>query len=262
MASVKEPGFRQAAAAMGIRADDPMLTQASQLWEMMDEMAVANPEGYQRFIAKQMKEKADYDKKNAPPTPIFGVRCNDLNKTSEHDNIVWVNFSKSDRVQAPKSEDDAIPIVVLEPSEQKHNGSSVLLYEAAMHPSIFDRIDNSEIFKKDLIQVGLDCIEQRATKLKKPVKLDRFSVRVREKPFHKPTLVEKIKQAQTASSAPFEMHVPGETAVPAACGVADKVHNGVGCLSRLKTALSLKPCPCSTIYSNQNAHYRITLRQK
>lgn len=46
--------FEQAAAAMGISTDDPMLTQASQLWEMMDEMAVTNPEGYCPFIHKFM----------------------------------------------------------------------------------------------------------------------------------------------------------------------------------------------------------------
>lgn len=102
-----------------------------------------------------MKERAEYDKNNAPPTPMFGVRCIDLNKNSRSDNVVWVNFSKTERVQAPQDDDDAIPVVVLEPTEERHNGNTVPLYEAAMHPSIFDRIACSEIFKKDLIQVLL-----------------------------------------------------------------------------------------------------------
>jgi hypothetical protein len=38
------PTVAAAAAAMGIEGDDEMVAQASQLWEMMDEMASSNPE--------------------------------------------------------------------------------------------------------------------------------------------------------------------------------------------------------------------------
>lgn len=67
-----------------------------------------------------------------------------------------------------------------------------------------------------LRKVGLDCIEQRSEKLKKPVKIDRLSTRIREKPFHKTTLLEKMKQTQAANNAPFDMLLPGEASVSAA----------------------------------------------
>ena len=100
----------QAAAALGIKPGDPMFGQASQLWEMMDDMAGKDPEAYQQFIKKQMEEKAKMDKAQAPPTPLFAVRSK-----GDDGRIIWINFSQSVRVKPPKTEGDAVPIVVLAP---------------------------------------------------------------------------------------------------------------------------------------------------
>ena len=47
-------------------------------------------------------------KANAPPTPIFAVRLQDLSSKR----VVVVNFSESTRVKAPQTTESDIPIVV------------------------------------------------------------------------------------------------------------------------------------------------------
>ena len=63
---------------------------------------------YKKFIAKQMAEQEKMTKANAPPTPIFAVRLQDLNTKR----VVVVNFSESTRVKAPETTESDIPIVV------------------------------------------------------------------------------------------------------------------------------------------------------
>ena len=71
---------------------------------------------YQAFIKKQMADRQKFMKANAPATPKFCVRIRD--GKSKRD--VCINFSESTRVKAPDDKVDggAIPVVVLEPSDE------------------------------------------------------------------------------------------------------------------------------------------------
>ena len=55
-----------------------------------------------------MAEQEKMTKANAPPTPIFAVRLQDLSSKR----VVVVNFSESTRVKAPQTTESDIPIVV------------------------------------------------------------------------------------------------------------------------------------------------------
>lgn len=48
-----------------------VLQQVNQLWSMLDDMSVNSPEGYRKFIEKQMREGADYC---SPPQPDSCIR--------------------------------------------------------------------------------------------------------------------------------------------------------------------------------------------
>ena len=51
---------------------ESLLRQADHMWKMLDNMAENNPEGYQRFIKKQLGEGSAHFK---PPEPVFCLRC-------------------------------------------------------------------------------------------------------------------------------------------------------------------------------------------
>lgn len=48
-----------------------LLQQAQHVWTMLDELAENNPDGYRRFMEKQMKDAAHHMK---PPEPAFSVK--------------------------------------------------------------------------------------------------------------------------------------------------------------------------------------------
>lgn len=51
--------------------DPQTMTQASQIWSMLDDMAENNPTAYRKFIDKHMKEGKEM---NAPPKPHMCVQ--------------------------------------------------------------------------------------------------------------------------------------------------------------------------------------------
>ena len=51
---------------------DALFKQADHMWKMLDNMAEQDPEGYQRFIKKQLEEGATNLK---PPQPVFCLSC-------------------------------------------------------------------------------------------------------------------------------------------------------------------------------------------
>ena len=57
-------------------AQEDLLKQGQRIWEMLDEMAATNPEGYKKFIKKQMTEGVEVLK---PPQPVMALHC----KTAE-----------------------------------------------------------------------------------------------------------------------------------------------------------------------------------
>ena len=52
-------------------SSDAMLNQAQHIWSMLDEMATASPETYQKFIKKQLKDGQEVMK---PPNPHMCVQ--------------------------------------------------------------------------------------------------------------------------------------------------------------------------------------------
>jgi len=177
---------------------------------MMDDLASKNPEEYQKFVAKQMKDKEKYDKANEPPAPIFGAR---FKNSADGGALVWLNVCSSTRVTAPEGPNADIPVVVLEPTLQPVNngGGRATLYDAVLHPTVFDRMDSDAAFKSELIKVVLGCVEQRSEQLDEwaDVTVDHTTVRVRDTPYKKKTMKEKLEQAAAQMKQPFEMQMPG-----------------------------------------------------
>jgi hypothetical protein len=81
--------FASFAAQMGIKDDsEGLLTQAKQLWDMLDDMAATNPEGYRKFLAKQAEEAKKLDSETAAPAPRFALRLQQVRALLNMNKIV------------------------------------------------------------------------------------------------------------------------------------------------------------------------------
>ena len=55
---------------MAAETSDVLLGQADSMWKILDDLAESDPEAYQRFIDKTLKEGSDLFK---PPEPCFCI---------------------------------------------------------------------------------------------------------------------------------------------------------------------------------------------
>lgn len=55
---------------MAAEKSDVLLGQADSMWKILDDLAESDPEAYQRFIEKTLKEGSDLFK---PPEPCFCI---------------------------------------------------------------------------------------------------------------------------------------------------------------------------------------------
>lgn len=63
-------GARFHSKKMAAETSDVLLRQADSMWKMLDDLAESDPEAYQRFIDKTLKEGSDLFK---PPEPCFCI---------------------------------------------------------------------------------------------------------------------------------------------------------------------------------------------
>ncbi|PVD27474.1 hypothetical protein C0Q70_12635 [Pomacea canaliculata] len=82
--------------------NNKLLQQAQQVWNMLDDLADNDPQGYQRFIQKQT---ADYKEMTAPPQPYMCVKTH-----FQAGEALYVNIMSWARIPAPKSQHDNIPL--------------------------------------------------------------------------------------------------------------------------------------------------------
>ena len=55
-----------------------LLGQAQQLWSMLDDMAVHNPDAYKAFIEKQRAEHQRMSEEARPPQPVFAAATTEV----------------------------------------------------------------------------------------------------------------------------------------------------------------------------------------
>uniref|UniRef100_A0A8C5F1Y8 PIH1D1/2/3 CS-like domain-containing protein n=1 Tax=Gopherus evgoodei TaxID=1825980 RepID=A0A8C5F1Y8_9SAUR len=125
-----------------------MLTQVTQLWSMLDEMAESTPESYHRFMQQQLEDAKQYC---TPPEPHLCLQTHILDPKEKS---LFINLCRWKRVPAPKSPTDPIPLIKLVvPSEKTYS-----IIDIAYNPTVLQRENQAEM--DHLIRLTFKYIEE------------------------------------------------------------------------------------------------------
>jgi len=133
-----------------------MSSQAERIWGMLDDMANNDPQAYRRFIDKQLKEGKELMK---PPEPHMCVQVIIMSKPTR---TLFINFCSWQRIPAPKTPEDAVPVTGTSLSQEEDNKGPFSLISVAMNPNVleqFGRNCKNQIDADTLIQLAIDYVE-------------------------------------------------------------------------------------------------------
>ena len=141
------------------RSTEDLLAQGQRIWEMLDELSAINPEGYKKFIDKQMSEGIASLK---PPQPVRVFCCRTTSGTA-----LYVNICSWQQVPKPKSDKDPIPVkggtkrkLKKKPFKKWKNSNEV--FDLAFHPTVLQECLKKSQLEHMLIELCMDYIEQQA----------------------------------------------------------------------------------------------------
>uniref|UniRef100_A0A8C4YNH2 PIH1 domain-containing protein 2 n=1 Tax=Gopherus evgoodei TaxID=1825980 RepID=A0A8C4YNH2_9SAUR len=127
-----------------------MLTQVTQLWSMLDEMAESTPESYHRFMQQQLEDAKQYC---TPPEPHLCLQTHILDPKEKS---LFINLCRWKRVPAPKSPTDPIPLSAGPLEEVSDKTYSII--DIAYNPTVLQRENQAEM--DHLIRLTFKYIEE------------------------------------------------------------------------------------------------------
>uniref|UniRef100_A0A8D0L730 PIH1 domain-containing protein 2 n=1 Tax=Sphenodon punctatus TaxID=8508 RepID=A0A8D0L730_SPHPU len=136
------------------RRPEGMLTQLSQFWTMLDEMAENTPESYHRFMQQQLKEAKQY---NSPPEPHLCLQTHIL---EPREKSLFINLCRWERIPAPQSPTTPVPISIGLMEEIADESELYTVIDVAYNPTVLQGEEN-QLELDHLIRLSLKYIEER-----------------------------------------------------------------------------------------------------
>uniref|UniRef100_A0A8C3XWI2 PIH1 domain-containing protein 2 n=2 Tax=Chelydra serpentina TaxID=8475 RepID=A0A8C3XWI2_CHESE len=130
-----------------------MMTQVTQLWSMLDEMAESTPESYHRFMQQQLEDAKQYC---APPEPHLCLQTHILDPNEKS---LFINLCRWKRVPAPKSPTDPIPLSAGPLEEVSDKAELYSIIDIAYNPTVLQREEN-QAEMDHLIRLTFKYIEE------------------------------------------------------------------------------------------------------
>uniref|UniRef100_A0A8C0QNJ6 PIH1 domain-containing protein 2 n=1 Tax=Chelonoidis abingdonii TaxID=106734 RepID=A0A8C0QNJ6_CHEAB len=116
-----------------------MLTQVTQLWSMLDEMAESTPESYHRFMQQQLEDAKQYC---TPPEPHLCLQTHILDPNEKS---LFINLCRWKRVPAPKSPTDPLPLSAGPLEEVSDKAEIYSIIDIAYNPTVLQRENQAEM---------------------------------------------------------------------------------------------------------------------
>ncbi|MEJ1275195.1 PIH1 domain-containing protein 2 [Cricetulus griseus] len=132
-----------------------LLTQISQFWNMLDDLAENDPERYKNFIEQELK---DGKKLCVDPEPQFCLQTKILKPKEK---ILFVNLCQWKRIMAPQSATHPVPVYVGRPEDISEASGSYTVINVAYNPGVLQAAEKDPGIKDQLIKMAMHCIEER-----------------------------------------------------------------------------------------------------
>ncbi|XP_033717957.1 PIH1 domain-containing protein 2 isoform X2 [Tursiops truncatus] len=132
-----------------------LLTQVTQFWNLLDDLAESNPESYEKFIQQQMKEGKQLC---AAPEPQLCLQTRILKPKEK---ILFINLCQWKRIPAPQSATHPVPLRVGRPEDMSETSDVYTVIDVAYHPDVLQAAEKDQVKKDQLIQMAMKCIEEK-----------------------------------------------------------------------------------------------------
>ncbi|XP_057571529.1 LOW QUALITY PROTEIN: PIH1 domain-containing protein 2-like [Hippopotamus amphibius kiboko] len=132
-----------------------LLTQVTQFWNILDDMAESNPESYKKFIQQQLKDGRQLC---AAPEPHLCLQTRILKPKEK---MLFVNLCQWKRIPAPQSATHPVPLSVGRPEDMSETSDVYTVIDVAYHPDVLQAAEKDQMKKDQLMQMAMKCIEEQ-----------------------------------------------------------------------------------------------------
>ncbi|XP_004709026.1 PIH1 domain-containing protein 2 [Echinops telfairi] len=132
-----------------------LLTQVTQFWNLLDDLAESDPERYEKFIQQQLREGKQLC---AAPEPHLCLQTRILKPKGK---TLFINLCQWKRVPAPQSATQPVPLSVGRPEDISETSAVYTVIDVACHPDILQAAGKDRVEKDRLVRMAMKCIEER-----------------------------------------------------------------------------------------------------
>ncbi|XP_062950440.1 PIH1 domain-containing protein 2 [Cynocephalus volans] len=132
-----------------------LLTQVTQFWNLLDDLAGSDPQGYEKFIQQQLKEGKQLC---AAPEPQLCVQTRILKPKEK---ILFINLCQWKRIPAPQSTTHLVPLTVGRAEDTSEISDAYTVINVAYNPDVLQAAEKDQVKKDQLIQMAMKCIEEQ-----------------------------------------------------------------------------------------------------
>ncbi|XP_008063772.1 PIH1 domain-containing protein 2 [Carlito syrichta] len=132
-----------------------LLTQVTQFWNLLDDLAESDPENYEKFIQQQLKEGKQFC---AAPEPQFCVQARILKPKEKK---LFINLCQWKRIPAPQSMTHPVPLHIGKLEDMTETSDAYTVIDVACNPAVLQAAEKDQVKKDHLIQMSMACLEKQ-----------------------------------------------------------------------------------------------------
>lgn len=131
-----------------------LLTQITQFWNLLDDLAESDPEGYKNFIQQELTEGKEL---SSGPEPQLCLQTRILKPKEK---ILFINLCQWKRIPAPQSTIHPVPLSVSRPEDISETSDDYTVINVAYNPEVLQATEKDQV-KDHLIKMAMKCIEEQ-----------------------------------------------------------------------------------------------------
>uniref|UniRef100_A0A8C2P9Z0 PIH1D1/2/3 CS-like domain-containing protein n=1 Tax=Capra hircus TaxID=9925 RepID=A0A8C2P9Z0_CAPHI len=143
-----------------------LLTQVTQFWNLLDDLAESNPESYQKFIQQQLKEGKELC---ATPEPQLCLQTRILKPKEK---LLFINLCQWKRIPAPESATHPVPLSIGRPEDTSETSELTLEKIRSSTVSNSDQFPQ-RLLPKDQVSSKTACLIEEISSTETEVEMKR-----------------------------------------------------------------------------------------
>ncbi|XP_005378161.1 PREDICTED: PIH1 domain-containing protein 2 isoform X2 [Chinchilla lanigera] len=132
-----------------------LLTQITQFWNLLDDLAESDPERYKNFIEQELQEGKQLC---AGPEPEL---CLQTRIVKPKEKILFINLCQWKRIPTPQSAMHPVPLSVGRPQDISETSEEYTVIDVACNPEVLQATEKDRVRKDQLIKMAVKCIEEQ-----------------------------------------------------------------------------------------------------